>query len=43
MIGGNATCRIKLPAAAKGKTVRGTMTLKYKTASATTPFSFRVK
>lgn len=43
VVAGNAVCRIKLPAAAKGKTVRGSMTLKYKTASAKSPFSFKVK
>ena len=43
VVAGNAVCKVKLPAAAKGKTVRGTMTLKYKTATATSPFSFKVK
>jgi len=43
VVAGNAVCRIKLPAGAKGKTVRGTMTLKYKSASAKAPFAFRVK
>ena len=43
VVAGNATCRIKLPAAAKGKTVRGTMTLTYKTASAKSAFSFKAK
>ena len=42
-VSGNAICKVKLPATAKGKTVRGTMTLKYKTATATSPFSFRVR
>ena len=43
VVAGNATCRIKLPAAAKGKIVRGTMTLTYKTASAKSAFSFKAK
>jgi hypothetical protein len=43
VVAGSAICRIKLPATAKGKTVRGTMTLKYKTASAKSSFSFKVK
>lgn len=43
VVAGNAVCRIKLPAASKGKTVRGVMTLTYKTASATSKFSFRVR
>jgi hypothetical protein len=43
VVAGKATCRIKLPAAAKGKKVRGTMTLKYKTATASAAFSFRVR
>jgi hypothetical protein len=38
---GNAVCRLKIPAGAKGKTVRGSMTVTYKTAQAKTPFSFR--
>lgn len=43
VVGGVASCKVKVPAGAKGKTVRGTMTLKYKTATATSAFSFRVK
>lgn len=43
VVAGKAVCRIKLPAGAKGKTVRGKMTLTYKTASASSAFSFRVR
>ena len=43
VVGGRAVCKVKLPAGAKGKTVRGTMTVKYKTATATSAFSFRVR
>ena len=43
VVAGNAVCKLKLPAASRGKTVRGTMTLSYKTAKATSAFSFRVK
>jgi hypothetical protein len=43
VVGGNAVCRVKVPATAKGKTVRGTMTVKYKTASASASFSFKVR
>jgi hypothetical protein len=34
---------MKLPAGASRKTIRGTMTLKYKAATATAVFSFRVR
>ncbi len=43
VVAGNAVCRIKVPAGAKGKTVRGSMTVTYKTAQAKAPFSFRVR
>jgi hypothetical protein len=43
VVGGNAMCKIKLPATSRGKKVRGTMTLSYKTAKATSAFSFQVK
>jgi len=43
VVAGNAVCKLKLPATARGKTVRGVMTVKYKTASATRPFSFKVR
>ena len=43
VVGGNATCRLRVPLAARGKTVRGVMTITYKTAKATARFSFRVR
>lgn len=43
VVAGNAVCKLRLPATSRGKTVRGKMTLKYKTASATSAFSFRVR
>lgn len=43
VVSGNAVCKLKVPVAAKGKPVRGAMTVKYKTATAKSPFSFRVK
>jgi hypothetical protein len=43
VVAGKAVCKLKLPVTAKGKTVRGAMTVKYKTATATSPFSFRVR
>ena len=38
---GNAVCKLKLPTTARGKAVRGVMTVTYKTAKATSAFSFR--
>lgn len=43
VVGGRAVCKLKLPAATRGKTVRGVMTVTYKTAKATAPFSFSVR
>jgi hypothetical protein len=43
VVAGNAVCKLKLPAAARGKTVRGSLTVTYKTAKATRPFSFRAR
>jgi hypothetical protein len=43
VVGGNAVCKLKAPAAARGKTIRGSMTVTYKTAQAKAPFSFRVR
>jgi hypothetical protein len=42
IVGGRAVCRIKAPLAARGKRVRGVMTVTYQTAKATIPFAFRV-
>lgn len=43
VVSGNATCRMKVPAKAKGKAVRGAMTVLYETATATARFAFRVR
>lgn len=43
VIAGNAVCKLKVPKAAAGKTVRGVLTVSYKTAKATSAFSFRVR
>lgn len=43
VVGGKAVCTLKLPVATRGKTVRGVMTVAYKTATAAKPFSFRVR
>lgn len=40
--GGRASCAFKLPAAAKGKTVRGTITVTHLGKTKVVPFSFRV-
>jgi hypothetical protein len=42
VVGGKAVCRMKAPLAARGKRVRGVMTVTYQTAKATIPFAFRV-
>lgn len=43
VVAGDAICRIKVPAGASGKTVRGSLTVKYKTATATAAFSVKVR
>jgi hypothetical protein len=40
--GGRATCKLKVPAKAKKKTVRGQIAVTYQTASAKVPFTFKV-
>lgn len=40
---GRASCRFTMPAAAKGKTARGTMTVTHLARTAVIPFTFRVK
>jgi hypothetical protein len=43
VVAGRATCKLRLPAATRGKRVSGVMTVKYRTATATRPFSMRVR
>jgi hypothetical protein len=42
VVAGKAQCRLKVPASAKGKAVRGALAVTYQTASASAPFSFKV-
>jgi hypothetical protein len=42
LVAGKAQCRIKLPASAAGKTVRGSIAVTYQSASASAPFAFKV-
>jgi hypothetical protein len=41
LVAGRATCKFKVPATAKNKTVRGKIAVTYQTASASTPFTFK--
>jgi hypothetical protein len=43
VVAGNAVCRLRLPAGTRGRAVRGAMTVGYKTAKASSAFSFRVR
>lgn len=43
VVAGQAACKLKLPLASRGKTVRGVMSLTYKTAKASAQYSFRVR
>ena len=43
VVAGKAVCKLKVPATARGKSIRGSMTVTYKTAKATSAFSFRVR